>query len=54
MQRAPQMHKHDNIATATADLEAVYFKADQQRKNWPIFILMISLLEVSIPPNIWK
>ncbi|XP_005185228.1 protein rhomboid [Musca domestica] len=48
MQRAPQMHKHDNIATATADLEAVYFKADQQRKNWPIFILMISLLEIAV------
>ncbi|XP_061389098.1 protein rhomboid [Musca vetustissima] len=44
MQRAPQMHKHDN----TADLEAVYFKADQQRKNWPIFILMISLLEIAV------
>lgn len=32
---------------ASHDLEAVYFKAEQHRKNWPIFILMISLLEVS-------
>ncbi|XP_073843593.1 protein rhomboid-like [Musca autumnalis] len=47
MQRAPQIHKHD-ITAATADLEAVYFKADQQRKNWPIFILMISLLEIAV------
>lgn len=34
-------------SSLNSDMEAVYFKADH-RKSWPVFILMISLLEVSI------
>ncbi|XP_075161055.1 rhomboid [Haematobia irritans] len=54
MQKAPQQHKmaHELAAAAAAsaasDMEAVYFKADHHRKNWPIFILMISLLEIAV------
>ncbi|XP_013115509.1 protein rhomboid [Stomoxys calcitrans] len=52
MQKAPQ-HQHKlalelAAASAASDMEAVYFKADHHRKSWPIFILMISLLEIAV------
>ena len=40
-------HHSEMKSSLNSNMEAVYFKADH-RKSWPIFILMISLLEVSI------
>ncbi|XP_065361641.1 protein rhomboid [Calliphora vicina] len=55
----PQQHQHhlhhhhhhhqqsDLKSSLNSDMEAVYFKADH-RKSWPIFILLISLLEIAV------